>query len=249
MKKLRDYIYNEISILKRSVTLPEYIWWWITRICMAVMIIHESSQDREPMVILLMELNLSMTFIIPFIRFICFPKLFLGNLPFRAQSFIDIFVMFGSFLGHGFDFNGTVAGYDKLMHLISGGLVVFIGYLIINGLETGKKLSPGLKTFAAAGFSNVVIIVWELFEFFSDYFIKDSRNQNWFYDPNGDIFPFRLFTSSAAAPAQYPVLDTDLDILSAAIGILLCCIPLYFYVKKRSRVTEKELCIQTEKNS
>lgn len=241
MNKLKTYIKNEFNTFKSTVSVPEYIWWWIARLCMLGVIIKASVKGEDSFVIMMMEINLGMTFIIPVVRFVCFPKLFFGNIPFNVQSFINVFIMTGSFLGHGFGFNGSVQDYDKVMHIVSGGLVVFIGYLIINNMKTGKNLSPLLKTFAAAGLSNVVIIVWEIFEFMSDFFIEGANNQNWYFHPADDMFIYKIIGNGVAGEAQYPVVDTDLDMISAAAGIVVCCIILYVYIKikeKRQAVCE-----------
>ena len=235
MVKLKAYIKNEFDTLKNTVSIPEYIWWWIARLCMIGVIIKASVKGEDSFVIMMMELNLGMTFIIPVVRFICFPKLFFGNIPFNVQSFINVFIMTGSFLGHGFGFNGTVLDYDKVMHIISGGLVVFIGYLIINNTKTGKDLSPGLKTFAAAGLSNVVIIVWEIFEFMSDFFIEGANNQNWYFHPEENMFIYKIIGSGVAGEAQYPIVDTAFDMICAATGIVICCIILYVYIKIKEK--------------
>lgn len=230
---LKKYTLNEIKELKNGVLLPEYICWWLLRCGMVGMIIYNLSRQREPMVIFLMCLNLFLTFIIPLVRFVFFKKILLGRLPCRIQSFIDVFVFAGSFLGHGLDYNGTVADYDKFMHLISGGLAVFIGWLILESVKGGKELSPALKIVGAGGFSCVVIIVWELFEFFADFFIDGSANQNWMYEPDEQFFFYKIFGYGAAKSEQYAVLDTDLDIFMAALGCAFCTLILYIFLKKR----------------
>lgn len=240
MNKLISYIKNEFYIFRQTVSVPEYIWWWFARLGMIFVIVRASVRNEDGFVIMMMSINLGMTFIIPFTRFICFKKLFFGNIPFNVQSFINIFIMTGSFLGHGFGFNGSITDYDKVMHIISGGLVVFIGYLIINNLESGKKLSPGLKTFAAAGLSNVVIIVWEIFEFISDFYIEGSNNQNWYFYPEDKNLFFRIFGNGAGIQSQYPVLDTDLDITAAVSGIIICSITLYIYIKVKEKTAAKK---------
>lgn len=234
-QKLKKYTLNEIKELKSGITLPEYIWWWTLRVCMVGMIIYNVCRQRESMVIAIMCGNLALTFIIPVVRFIFFKKIFLGRLPFHVQSLIDIFIFAGSFLGHGLDFNGTVADYDKFMHFISGGIAVFIGYLILQSQKSGKTLSPALKTLGSGGFSCAVIVIWEIFEFFSDFLIDGSANQNWMYTPDGTFVFFRVFGMGAGNTEQYTVLDTDLDIFSALVGCIICMGLLYVYCKTRKR--------------
>ena len=235
-QKLKKYLYEEVRELKKGVLLPEYICWWIFRFCMAGMIIYNVHREREKMIILTMCLNFFITFIIPILRIVFFKKIFLGNLPYRVQSFIDMFVFAGSFLGHGLDFNGTVENYDKYLHFASGGIAVIIGYLILKSVKSGNKLSPGFKTVCAAGFSCVVIVLWEIFEFFSDMLIENSLNQNPYYNPenSGFIF-FKIFGYGVNGSSQYPVLDTDLDIIVASFGIAICALGLYIYLKIKEK--------------
>ena len=236
--KLKQYALNEKNELKNGISAAEYVWWWCLRIGMIGMIIYNIPREREAMVILLMCVNLLMTFVIPIFRFVFFKKIFLGNLPYRIQSFIDVFIFAGSFLGHGLDYNGTVANYDKYMHFISGALAVFIGCLIIQSIKGGRELAPSIKTLGAGGFSCAVIIIWELFEFISDFAIDGSANQNWMYQPDGEFIFFRIFGMGAGNEAQYPILDTDLDIFSAVTGCCICMVILYVYLKRKSNKWE-----------
>lgn len=234
-QKLKLYLLNEKKELKKGISVAEYIWWWTLRMCMVGMIIFNVARDREPMVIFIMCTNLFLTFIIPFIRLLFFKKIFLGNLPYRIQSFIDVFIFAGSFLGHGLDYNGTVPNYDKYMHFISGGLAVFIGYLLICSVSGGECLSPALKTMGAGGFSCVVIVIWETFEFISDFVINGSANQNWEYSPDEKFLFYRVFGMGAGKTEQYPVLDTDLDIFLAFVGVCLCAAMLFVWLKYREK--------------
>lgn len=235
-EKLKAYLCKEKAELKSGITSAEYVWWWTLRLCMIGMITYNVLREREQMVIFIMCANFLLTFIIPLMRLVFFKKIFLGKLPYRIQSFIDVFIFAGSFLGHGLDYNGTVPDYDKLMHFISGGLAVFIGYLIMQSVKGGKELSPALKTIGAGGFSCVVIVVWEIFEFFSDFIIDGSANQNWMYEPDGTFVFYRIFGMGAGKTEQYTVLDTDLDIFVAAVGACLCMAILYALLKRKERV-------------
>ena len=235
LSQLKSYLSDERKELKTEIPKPEYIAWWALRFAMIGMILFNVSRKREGMVIFIMSLNLLVTFIIPIIRTVFFKKIFLGNLPFRIQSFIDVFVFAGSFLGHGLDYNGTVPEYDKYMHFISGGITVFIGYKVFMSVKSGKDLPPFLMAAGSAGFSLGVAMLWELFEFFSDFFIPGSANQNWMYVPEKNILFFKIFGEGAQKTAQYTVFDTDLDLFYASTACLLCSIGLYIYLKLKEK--------------
>lgn len=237
------YIKREIDVLKSQITLPEYLYWWVVRIGMICVLIYRIRQGEDTLV-LIISVNLAVSFVISLARFLSFPKLFFGNINYRVQSFIDIFVFFGSFLGHGFGLNGR-PDYDKILHVVSGGIVVFIGWLLIEGTRRGKEIPRLSKTLASFGFSCVVMVVWEIFEFFTDFYMSGSVNQNWHYTPKPDMIFYRIFGTGAGKPGQSVVLDTNLDVFYALLGCILCTFLLYAFLSLRERQKEKAPAAKT----
>lgn len=239
MNKITSYLENERRVFVSTVGKIEYAAWWILRVCMIGAMVYWSKHEPGDFAITIMGFNLLATFAVPLARIIFFKKLFLGKIPFRVQSYINIFVFLGSFIGHGFKMN-NVENYDKILHIISGAVTVFIGYEMLGSLKNAERTPHSVFLFGSAGFSFTVMVVWELFEFFADYCIKDSANQNYGWNPPEDMLFFKIFGYGANAPEQYAVLDTDLDMLCAVIGCAFGSAVLAAAVKLRSLSDSKK---------
>ena len=233
-RSVKDYFLDEVKALREQITLPEYVFWWIIRIGIVYFLIRSVKEGATDLK-LIFSANLAVTFVVPLVRLLFFPKLFLGRMSYRVQSLIDVFVFFGNFLGHGFRFNGTVTDYDKLLHLVSGGVVVFIGCVLIEGTRRGREVPRLSKTLASAGFSCVVMVLWEIFEFFTDFYMEGSMNQNFHYAPAPDMFFFKIFGAGAGKPGQSVVLDTNIDVFLAVVGCVFCTVLLYIFLAERDK--------------
>lgn len=242
------YIRREFREFRASIPVAEYLLWWAVRACMIWAIFHTYRKNPVMDITLAMLIvNFGMTFIIPIVRFLFFPKLFFGKIPFRVQTWISIFVFTGSFLGHGCGLAGT--DFDKLQHVISGGLTIFIGYELICCLRKSAGLSRGTKVLGATGFSFVVMIVWEIFEFISDYLMKDAFNQNAYFNPEPDMFFYKLFGQGVGNEGQLSVLDTNIDLICALAGCLVCIAVLEVYLRLKERKAAKKAAEEQEKQA
>ncbi len=233
MKKLKDRIKDEFSALKKELPVIEYVIWWLLRISMLVTAV-VFTYTEAPYVRNLILLNTLATFTVPILRFISPKKLFTSKISFRTQTYIDLFVLMGSFMGHGLKFLGKFNEYDKFMHFVAGFVVSFIGVEILKALKDGKKASPAIACFCGIGFSFVAIVLWENMEFFADWFITSSTNQGYLDTPDEkDIF-IKIFGFSKNFEQQKPVYDTNVDMFFAAVGCFIGAIPLYFIEKHKS---------------
>ena len=218
------YLKSEFRTLRQQVPLPEYLLWWAMRAGLVYFLI---TRWEDSAVRIIFIANLGASFTIPLVRFLFFPKLFFGRINYRVQTLLDVFTFCGNFLGHGLNVYGKIPEYDKILHFVSGGLVVFIGCVLIQGLRRGKALPRLSKVLASFGFSCVVMLCWEIFEFCTDFFMQNSSNQNWTYNPDADMLFFRLFGQGAPLPEAGTVLDTNVDIVFALVGAVLCAGALY----------------------
>jgi hypothetical protein len=227
MKKIKAFINSEISCLKSDITKLEYVCWWVLRILMVWAIItkyRELGPEYSPTVLNLV-LNLFSSFAVTLIRLLLVPKRVICKLPYRVQTYIDILVFFASFCGHGLNTIAKVPEWDKLMHLLTGALFVFIGNEIIKMfMREDDRISPAVRTFTAFGFSNVAIVFWEMFEFFTDYYWPGSTNQgyNCQLDPNS-LF-VKIFGMGAQNEYQWAVVDTCVDMTYAFITSVVASI-------------------------
>lgn len=242
MKHIAYFIKSEYKTLREELTLPEYISWWTLRLIQAFVLVRLIIIDRTNTNVLLLSLNLLATFTVPLVRLLLLPKRIFCRLPFRTQTWLNVQIFFGSFLAQGLEWNHKVTSWDKVLHLIAGFLMVFIG----NGIsqmfiDRNDKVSPLFRTYSSVGFSYVAIVVWEVFEFFADYYWAGSNNQAYNISPDRDRFFFEIFGYGAQNENQWAVFDTNVDMLCAIVGSIPAAIILFSILNKMKKaVNEKE---------
>ena len=241
-KTVRQYFRDELSSLRAEIPLWEYLTWWLVRALLVYGIVTIWPRDGFTYNVLQMFTNIAVSFTIPLIRILFFGKLYLGRISYHVQSIINIFVVAGTFFGHVVGFTWNVPSYDKFLHFLSGGIAVFIGYILIRGARNREGVSRGAYVAASSGFSCVVMILWEIFEFIADYSLPDCYNQDYTFNPPENLFFFRIFGRGAQNPGQNAVLDTDLDIILAVLGMLVCAAILWaaLYVKDKKKIKVPE---------
>lgn len=247
--KFKNHIKSQFSRAKEEMKLPEYIAWWVMRLMMITALITMIVKERASMSCIMVAANLGVTFVIPLFSLIFSQKLFFGRLPFRVQTYVDIFVIAGSFFGHFVNLYRFEGVYDKALHVVSGFVTVFIGYELMKAVLPQEKLKKSYGIFGGFMFSYFVMIMWEIFEFFSD-FILDSNNQgfnNRFCEQvyTDSYFFFRIFGRGNAGAEQLPILDTMIDILAAVIGSFIALAVLCIFIKEK-KSDKAELCEKEE---
>ena len=138
-ESIGEYIKSEKNRYKKDLHPIEYISWWILRVAMVWAVIHRIRGGAVPQDYMIIVVNLVMTFIVSIFRFLTIKMPDIYKLPPRVQTFLNIFVFGGSFLGHGFELNSKVQDFDKILHFISGCIVVWIGALIFSHLFHENK--------------------------------------------------------------------------------------------------------------
>ncbi|MGN1347718.1 MAG: hypothetical protein ACI4VI_02120, partial [Acutalibacteraceae bacterium] len=234
--KFKSHISSQVERAKKELSLFEYILWWIMRGMMVVAIIC-TVKTRDTAVWLKISGNLVLMFIIPMIAFIFPSKTFLGRIPFRVQTCIDLFIIESSFFGHFINLYRYEGRFDKILHIVSGFVTVFIGYELIKILEPEKPLTKKRGIFGGFMFSYFIMIMWEIFEFFSD-FILNSNNQaytkafceNVYTD---SYFFIKIFGRGNAGEEQLPVFDTMIDILAAVVGSFIALAVMMIFIKEK----------------
>lgn len=236
MDKIKSFFLGEIKALKTDLNIVEYIGWWLLRFFMVGVIIYMKINDPENINILLVLMNLVLTFTVPLLRIVLFPKKLICRLSFRTQTILNSIITLGSLCGQGLSFNHKISNWDKFLHLLAGAVVVFIGNEIIKiFLNDEHKVPVLLKSFAAAGFSYAAVVIWELVEFFADYYWAGSCNQAYNITPDPDMLFFRIFGLGAQNEGQLAVFDTNIDMLLAFIGNILASIALAVYLHKKEQ--------------
>lgn len=239
MVTIKKFIKNEFDTLKKGVTVIEYISWWVLRILQAGALINLVRTNPEDGNVLLLSLNLLATFTVPLVRIILIPKKLVLRIPFRAQTWLNIMIFFGSFLAQGLRWNFSVTSFDKILHFIAGAVILLIGNELVNVfLADGERLSPLMRTFSATGFTYIGIVIWEVFEFFVDFYWPGSTNQAYNISPDRDKWFFMIFGYGAQNENQWAVFDTCVDMLCAVVGAAPAAIALLLYLYKKEKKSE-----------
>lgn len=232
-KSFSTFIDDEFRCYKRELNLPEYVFWWITRAMMIGVIIYGLIQDKDFNGMLVLYVNLVMSFIVPLSRVLFWKLPTVYHIPLRVQSFIDLLIIGGSFFGQGLDFNTKIDNYDKLLHLISGCVVVWIGSEIYDWLSAFYPLSHRKRYPVSAGLSMQVMVVWEAFEFIADFCFDGSVCQNWFLEQKDVPMFIAIFGQGAMNAGQNAVLDTNVDVITALVGCVFGALLLLSYKKSK----------------
>ncbi len=239
MTKIKGFFLSEINSLKKELSPVEYASWWLLRAVQLFVLIRLIINDRTNQNVLLLSLNLLATFTVPLVRLLLFPKRIFTRLSFHAQTWLNIMVFLGSFLGQGMEWNHKVTSWDKFLHLMAGAVIVFIGNGVAGMfIREGDKVSPLFRTYASVGFSYIAIVVWEVFEFFADYYWPLSSNQAYNIKPDRDPFFFAIFGMGAQNENQWAVFDTNVDMLCAVVGAIPAAITLFLWLKRKEKTEE-----------
>lgn len=236
MNEIKSFCKSEISSLKNELSFFEYISWWLLRAVQLFVLIRLIIKDPTNSNVLLLSLNLLATFTVPLIRLLLFPKRLFTRLSFHTQTWLNIMVLLGSFLGQGLEWNHKVTSWDKVLHLVAGAVIVFIGNELAGMFLSDKdRVSPLFRTYSSVGFSYIAIVVWEVFEFFADYYWPESSNQAYNISPDRDKFFFAIFGQGAQNENQWAVFDTNVDMLCAVVGVLPAAIALFLWLNKKNK--------------
>ncbi len=236
MNKIKVFFKGEISSLKNELSLPEYLSWWLLRAVQIFVLVRLIINDPTNSNVLLLSLNLLATFTVPLVRLLLFPKRLFTRLSFHSQTWLNVMIFLGSFLGQGLEWNHKVTSWDKFLHLMAGAVIVFIGNGLAGMFLSDKdKVSPLFRTYASVGFSYIAIVVWEVFEFFADYYWPLSSNQAYNISPERDKFFFAIFGQGAQNENQWAVFDTNVDMLCAVVGVIPAAILLFVYLNKKEK--------------
>lgn len=236
MNKIKKFLSNEIKTRKAELSIYEYLSWWLVRALLAGALINLIVNHPGNMNILMVSLNILASFAVPLVRIIFSPIRFIRKMPFRTQTILNIIIFFGSFFGQGLDFYAKHPGWDKFLHFLAGGVVVFIGNELIKMfIRKNDRVSPLLRSVASSGVSSVVIIAWELFEFIVDFYWPGSANQAYDVIPNPDMIFYKIFGFGAQNEGQAAVIDTDIDMLYALFANALATIALAFILRRAER--------------
>lgn len=236
MKTIKSFVKGEIDALKSKVGTIEYLLWWVLRIMQTVVLIKLIKSDPEDTNVLLLTVNLAATFLFVILRTLFAPIPIIKRLSYKGQTWLNVMVFFGSFLAQGLRWNHEITSWDKVLHLLAGGFIVLVGNEFIEiFIRKNDRISPLFRTFTAVGFSYMAIALWEVFEFFVDYYWPESCNQAYNISPERDAWFFTIFGMGAQNENQWAVFDTSVDMTCAVIGAIPAAIALLIYLTRKEK--------------
>lgn len=109
---------------------------------------------------------------------------------------VQFFIFISMFLGHTHNMYHHIPNYDDILHIFSGFIIAFLGYLILDTFNLGRN-NPKYKCFVSLFifiFSLALAGLWEVYEFTTDYFFSlnsqgGSLNDTMLDIINGSIGP------------------------------------------------------------
>ncbi len=238
---MKDYIKRLTTNSKKW----ELVLWWIIRVIMLAGAVESfvNYDKYEDKIRTMMIGNFFLTF--GWEVFQLFPKKHMfRHLPSMAQDFTSIYIILTAFLGAYINFYYDVWWWDTTLHFISGGLLVFAGYVFMKAYEDrdGIELPVAVVIFAAFCTSFMFSTLWECWEFSFDQMgmhgaeYGDTQHWSLEYALNTPRLQHLIFQPwfDKNAPqwqARFALMDTMTDIvantLGAIIGVVICKIALH----------------------
>lgn len=219
----------------REITVLDYVLFWVARILLLCAVVFAKDNAYRT----LDSLNMLACYSVSIIRFIAPRKTFIARIDFRVQHIVNIFEVFGVFGGHLLDAYSYVPRFDRHLHWLSGYLVVVAGYYLYKAIRTKDGIEkyvpdPQIAALTSCGASFIIIVLWEISEFISDFFIG-SHNQGYQYYPVDEELIFRFFGRGAGVEAQFPLFDTMCDMIDAAVTTVIATVILYFVLVRKNK--------------
>jgi drug/metabolite transporter (DMT)-like permease len=152
------------------------------------------------------------------------------HLPHLLEIIIVVFIFAGIFLSVRFDLYYQVFWWDDLLHILSGVIIGFIGFIIIYKIN-GRycmNISPLLVAVFAFSFAVTMGVIWEIFEFAMDALLGTTM-QSWDL-PETTFMMGKPFQGSGLR-------DTMSDLIVNSIGALFTSVICYFLYKKDKKKT------------
>ena len=232
LKRITAKIKLTYKSIFREITVPEYISWWVIRALLLWAIIACPESEK-----IMISINFLALFAMSLLRFFAGKDSFAWRISMRCQHIINAVELLGTFFNNFLHAGRVVPNFDRLIHLLSGPLAVLAGYYIYKACFKTKEqmisaFDPRVASLFSCGFSFIIICLWEIMEFFGDFF-TGTTNQGYNVSPSAhDFWNIVLGRFYAAGTAQYPLWDTMFDMIDAAITTAVASVVLYVVLKK-----------------
>jgi len=155
---------------KRSSIAVYFLFRTLVIICMVLQFLRG---DLNNAILCLLSLVL---FILPFF----IERQFKIELPNTLEIIIILFIFAAEILGEINNFYGIIPAWDTILHTINGFLAAGVGFSLVDLLNKNIEyieLSPLFMSIIAFSFSMTIGVLWEFYEFASDYYLFKTDMQ------------------------------------------------------------------------
>lgn len=186
-----------------------------------------------------------------------FERVLKADFPSLFECIILFFVFSANILGEVFAFYIKFAWWDTMLHTVYGFLFAAFAFSLVDilnseGSEFKFKLSPFYMCLNSVGFTVLIGVIWEFFEFSMDYFFgKDMQKDTYITSFNTvlldetnsnvaitiDNIKSVIIDSYGVLPAYIDIglYDTMKDLFVAFLGAVIFCIFLVPYLKSHGQ--------------
>lgn len=228
---MKDYFYRITHECKKW----ELVYWWIVRATMIYAVI-DSAIKGDIQQVLQSAANLVGMFAWE-IFLIGSEKRWTRYIPSYLQDVLVAMLWLASYGGAYLNFYYKINSWDIVMHVVLGGFAVVGGYEMAVAMQKRDKTvsDVGVALLCGLGFSFMVGIGWELFEFTFDQ-VAGGDTQHWskalaeeaavMYNNPHLANPNFI---DALDPMRYSLIDTMEDIICNTVGAVVAYIALRIY--------------------
>lgn len=175
------------------------------------------------------------------------PSLLERGFKFDIPNYLEIIVMSFLFaalvLGNIHGLLVNVAGYDKLLHTVSGITISLIAFEIIHIYNLTRKsslrMTPLFVGIFAFTFSITLLVLWEFYEFSVDTFAfrldaETDRNMQ----------RYQWVNESNLFPQDYGLYDTMMDLIVGSIGAAIVSFSGGMILHHKERLSPKKVVVE-----
>ena len=175
------------------------------------------------------------------------------DLPPLLRNIVFCFIFAAEILGEISSFFTKVPFWDAMLHTTTGFLMAAVGFSLVDLLSRDETiafhLSPFFLSIVAFCFSMTIGVLWEFFEFFADWLLKDTivhTINSVALDPDGLNIVHHVkidsvivngedWTATLGGYLDIGLIDTMKDLFVNFIGAIVFSVIGFFYVKNRGK--------------
>ena len=209
-----------------------------TVVLMVVSVVLQVVLRDDPSMTLQIAANVVATLTLFLTHIVFSERSLLGKLSLKAQKYINLTVILGSFGGQFLYLGGYYSNYDTITHIFTSTfccLIAYHAYEAVANEPAYKKssLCASYTFFVSVGIS----CLWEVFEFCAD-FITGGGCQYYNYQYNGGeggkFFYFNRFPFGARPVEQGGLYDTFSDLICACVSAIVTALIIKVFLDRRA---------------